>query len=75
MKIALPEVTVFWRGFSPMIVRHVTLLPQPDSPDDRERLALLDREREAVDGLDDAVVGLEGRLQVADVEQGHTAEV
>ena len=32
MNIASPDVTVFWRGFSPMIERQVTLLPQPDSP-------------------------------------------
>ena len=32
MNIATPEVTVFWRGFKPMIERQVTLFPQPDSP-------------------------------------------
>ena len=32
MNIATPDVIVFWRGLSPMIVRQVTLFPQPDSP-------------------------------------------
>src|SRR6185312_4231145 len=32
LKTASPVETVFARGFRPMIVRQVTLLPQPDSP-------------------------------------------
>jgi hypothetical protein len=38
---------------------------------DAESLAILDREADAVDGLDDAVVGAEMRLKVADLEQRH----
>ena len=57
-----------------MIVRQVTLLPQPDSPTMPERLALLDGEADAVDGLDDAVVGAEVRLEVVDLEQRHSVE-
>ena len=37
--------------------------------DDAERLAVLDRERDAVDGLDDAVLGLEAGPEVVDLEQ------
>ena len=75
MNIASPDVIVFWRGFKPMIERQVTLFPQPDSPTIASVLPLLDRERQPVDRLDEAVVGLEGRLQVTDVEQGHATEV
>ncbi len=39
--------------------------------DDAERLALLDRERDAVHGLDHAVVGLEVDLEVLYLEQAH----
>ncbi len=53
-----------------MIVSAVTLLPQPDSPDDAERLAWVDREAHAVDGLDRPVHDVEVDLQVAYVEQG-----
>ena len=38
--------------------------------DDPERLARLDRERDAVDRLDDAVLGLEADPQIVDREQG-----
>ena len=48
-----------------------TLFPQPDSPTMPSVLPLLDVERDAVHGLDDAVVGLEVDLQVADLEQAH----
>ena len=46
-----------------------TLLPRPGLADDPERLAALDAERDAVDRLDDAVVGLEVDLEVLDLEQ------
>src|SRR5439155_16742241 len=39
--------------------------------DDAERLALLDLEADAVDRLDDAVVGAEIRAEIVDLEQGH----
>src|SRR5204862_884533 len=39
--------------------------------DDPERLPLLDREADAVDGLDDAVVSPEVGLEVPDLEEGH----
>src|SRR5262249_46360458 len=48
-------------------------LPGAGLADDAERLALLDREGDAVDGLDDAVVGAKVRPQVPDVEQRHQA--
>ena len=54
----------------PRAVRQVTLLPEPDSPDDAERLAAMDLEGEPVDGLDEPVGGREMDLQVADLEQG-----
>ena len=52
-----------------MIVSAVTLLPQPDSPTIAERLAALDGEADAVDGLDDAVHDVEVGPQVANLEQ------
>ena len=53
-----------------MIDRHVTLLPEPDSPTMPSVSALLDREADTVDRPDDAVVGVEVRLQVVDFEEG-----
>ncbi len=48
-----------------------TLLPQPDSPTMPSVLPLLDRERDAVHGLDHAVLGLEVDPQVLYLEQAH----
>ena len=56
-------------GFSPMIVRQVTLLPEPDSPTMPSVLPSLDRERDAVDRLHDAVVRLEVGPEVVDLEE------
>ena len=39
--------------------------------DDPERLALLDREADPVDGTDDALAGEEVRAEIVDFEQGH----
>ena len=47
----------------------VTLFPEPDSPTTPRVSPRPHRERDAVDGLDDPVVGLEVRPEVADVEQ------
>ena len=46
----------------------VTLLPQPRLADDRQRLAALERERDAVDGLDDALSRIEVGLEVLHLE-------
>ncbi len=54
-----------------MIVSEVTLLPQPDSPTIPRVWFVIDREGDAVDGLDDAVVGLEAGAKVANLEEGH----
>ena len=59
---------MFRGSLSPMIERHVTLLPQPDSPTIPTVCPALDPEVDAVDGLDDAVVGAEVGAEVADVE-------
>src|SRR4030095_11971170 len=50
-------------------------LPAARLADDAERLALLDREADPVDGLDDPVVRPEVRLQFLDVEKGHAIRV
>ena len=63
---ASPLETVLRLGLSPMIVRLVTRLPRPGLADDAERLALLDGELDAVDGLDHAVVGVEVRPEILD---------
>ena len=52
----------------PMIACDVTLLPEPDSPTMASGLAALDGEGDAVDGADEAVLGRELDLEVADVE-------
>ena len=56
-------------GSSRMIARLVTLLPQPDSPTRPRRLALLELEGDAVDGVDGAFVGAEPDDEVLDREQ------
>ena len=55
-----------------MTVRKLTLLPDPDSPT-TPSVSPGWTERDAVDGLDHAVVGREVDLQVLDLEQrlGH----
>ena len=49
---------------------HRDALSAPGLADDAERLARLDGERDAVDGANDPVLGLEVRAQIAHVEQG-----
>ena len=51
---ALPEQRV-----RPITVSDDTLLPEPDSPTMPSAWPVLDRVGDAVDGLDDAVVGVE----------------
>ena len=55
---------------SPRMVMLATLLPQPDSPTMPSGLAGVDGEVDAVDGLDDAVLGVELNAEVVDLEQG-----
>ena len=71
MKIASPLVIVLRRGLRPMIDRQVTLLPQPDSPTIPSVLPFSTWNVTPVDGLDDAVVRAEVRLEVADLEERH----
>ena len=68
-KSARPSLVADFLGFSPMIVRQVTLLPEPDSPTMPSVLPSLDRERDAVDRLHDPVVRLEVGLEVVDLEE------
>ena len=70
-KSASPVEIVLRFGLRPMIVRHVTLLPQPDSPTIPSVLPFSTEKRDAVDGLDDAVVGAEVSPQVAYLEKRH----
>ena len=56
------------RVTSPMIVSELTDLPEPDSPT-IPSVSPGDRERDAVDGLDHAVVGLEVHREVSDLQQ------
>ena len=58
-------------GIRPMIESAVTDLPQPGLADDPERLALLDREADAVDRAHGALAREEVRAQVVDFEQRH----
>ena len=52
---------------------HGDALSAPGLSYDAERLARLDGERDAVDGANDPVLGLEVRAQIAHVEQGRRA--
>src|SRR6266508_5441231 len=47
----------------------------PGLSDDAERLALLDFERDPVDGLDDSLAGVEVGLEVLDLQDRHGYEV
>ena len=62
-------------GLKPMIAWVLTDFPDPDSPTMAERLAGLDGERHALDGVHRAVVGVEGHPQVAHIEQGHDSKI
>ena len=66
-----PAILPGGSGISRRMDMAVTDLPQPELADDRQRLAGLDVEGEAVDGAVDAVRRAEVRLQVLDLEQGH----
>ena len=71
MKSASPDENVLRGLLSPMIVRHVTLLPQPDSP---TIPSVWPRSTEKVTpptALHDAVVGAEARPQVPDLQESH----
>jgi hypothetical protein len=56
-----------------MIVRQVTLLPEPDSPT-IPSVCPFSIENETPSTADDAVLGPEGRLQVVDFEKRQGAE-
>ena len=74
LKSASPVVIVFCVGVQAHDRQAGHALARAGLADDAERLALLDREADAVDGLDDAVVGAEVRPQVLDLEQRHLGE-
>ena len=54
-----PEIARCAARVRPITVRLVTLLPEPDSPTIPSVLPAVDRERDAVDRLDEAVLGVE----------------
>ena len=54
-----PSIVAFGSRVRPITVSAVTLLPEPGLADDAERAAALDRERDAVDRVHDAVSRLE----------------
>ena len=64
-------VTLPGQGISPISASMVTLLPEPDSPTIPRDLALLQREVEILDRMQQAARGLEGDLEIADFDQGH----
>jgi hypothetical protein len=59
----------FSGGSRPMTASDVTLLPQPDSPTSPRVRPALQRQVDAVDGLDRAVVGGEGNGKAAQFQQ------
>ena len=69
MNRALPEILVRLRLSRPSSARFVTLLPEPDSPTIPSVSPRWTRERQAVDGLDDAVRRRELDGEVLDLEQ------
>ena len=54
-----------------MMLSAVTLLPQPDSPDHAERLALVDVEVDAVDGADHAPSVKKCVFKIPHVQERH----
>ena len=48
----------------------VAVLPEPLSPDERERLPLAQRERDIAHGADLAAARVEGRVEVTDLQDG-----
>ena len=69
-----PPKRVFGERVSPMTVSAVTDLPLPDSPTTASDLAGLERERDPVDGLHDALVGRERHREVLYLEQGASVQ-
>ena len=66
---AVPLKRAFGERVRPMSVIAVTDLPEPDSPTTASTSPGLQRERHAVDGVHDAVLGAELDLEVVDLEQ------
>ena len=67
-----PEISrVPAKRVRPMTVSERDALARARLAHDAERLAAVDRVGDAVDGLDDAVVGLEVDLEVRDFQEGH----
>ncbi len=64
-----PRPGAILRLTSPRMARFVTLFPEPDSPTMPKVSPRLDREREPVDGVNDAVRRRELDRQVLDLEQ------
>ena len=69
-KRALP-VDLRRRRQQPHEAHQADALPAAGLADDAEHLALVERERQVVDRLDDAVVGLEADAEPVDLEQRH----
>ena len=68
--VAVPPKRAFGERVSPSSVIAVTDLPQPDSPTTARISPGAQVERDAVDGLHDALVGRERHREVAHAEDG-----
>ena len=66
-----PSSSPLRRSTSPMTDRQVTLFPEPDSPTMPSVSPFSTREADPRDGLHDAVVRPEPRVEVLDFEHGH----
>ena len=64
-----PQMCAPWRRVRPSAVIEETVLPEPDSPTMPERLAGLHLVGDPVDGVHDAVFGLELDAQILDAQQ------
>ena len=64
-----PEKVTFRSRLRPMTDMGVTVLPEPDSPTTPSTSPARDRERDPVDGADEALLGAERHLEIVDVEQ------
>ena len=64
-----PSIMARLVSMRPITVRKVTLLPEPDSPTTPSVSPGSERERDAVDGLHEAVVGREVDAEVLDLQE------
>ena len=70
-KVSRSALTRAVQGKSPMTASMSTLLPEPEFADDRDHVALVDREIDPVDRLERSAEGRKLDREALDLEQRH----